>query len=427
MSRPAAAGAGATRGAWGGGPRSWVLAVRLCAAVSLAAVGAGASADAGGAETTAGSTTTVVYKTLFNGQEATDEGRTILEYRDGIARIRTEPAGTLRPEAPEESGHIDYGTRRTWQTARLRDGSRSTVATELADLPALEATADSAQILGHACRRWKTVIRSNQIDVWATSQAGILGTPALNLVVPDGLVLRVVRNNNYELVAVEIDTVPDTAAGPLLPADWGAIVDAPTHRARLAESWVTRVTVFDREQIAFGNEIHNPPGEDDPGVYRYAGGSVILRRVDLPDVPDDAMVLAEVVQYSNGDAYDRTGSVFLIPASTGAAGGTAGAPGAPAFLDALRHGVDVLPKTQGRDGRVYQGIVAGDGYAPPIELVRFITPFGIRHYNEQVKVVGMTWEDSALYKLDLTELLPVLRGQRTMSTSGALASPRLPM
>jgi hypothetical protein len=275
-------------------------------------------------------------------------------------------------------------------------------------LPALEATTDSAQVLGHVCRRWKTVIRSNQIDVWATTEAGILGTPALNLVVPDGLVLRVVRNNNYELVATQIESGPDT--GPLMPLDWGANVDAATHRARLAESWVTTVKVFDREQIAYGNEIHNPAGEDDPGVYRYAGGTVILRRVDLPDVPDDAMVLAEVIQYSNGDAYDRTGSIFLIPAATGAAGLPAGAPGAPTFLDALRQGVDVLPKTRGRDGRVYQGIVARDGYAPPIELIRFITPFGIRHYNEQVKVLGMTWEDSAQYKLDLTDLLPVLRG-----------------
>ncbi len=399
-----------------GARRLWVPDACLWAAASLAAAGAvwfGAAkaARAAGAADDAGRTTTVVYQTLFNGQDAPDEGRVILECRDGIARIHSEPAGTLRPEAPEESGHIDYGAARTWQTARLRDGSRSTVVTEFSALPALEATTDTARVLGHACRRWKTVIRSNQIDVWATTDAGILGTPSLNLVVPGGLVLRVVRNNNYELVATQMDTEPGAGAAPLIPADWGEIVDGATLRARLAESWVTRVTVFDREQIAFGNEIHNPPGEDDLGVYRYAGGTVILRRVDLPDVPDDAMVMAEVSQYSNGDAYDRTGSVFLVPGNTGASVRSAGEPDAPTFLDALRQGVDVLPKTQGRDGKAYQGIVATGGYAPPIELVRFITPFGIRHYNEQVKVLGMTWEDSALYKLDLTDLLPVLRGR----------------
>jgi len=391
-------------------PTWWRVVVAGLAAVWATGAASGAAA---------GRTTTVVYQTLFNGQEAPEEGHILLEHRDGVARIRTEPAGRLRPEAPVESGHIDFGARRTWQTARLRDGSRSTVMTEFASLPALEATADSARILGHACRRWETVIRSNQIDVWATTEAGALGTPSLNLVVPDGLVLRVVRNNNFELVATRIDSAPDTAADLLLLTDWGEIVDAATHRARLAESWITTITVFDREQIAFGNEILNPLGQDSLGVYRFAGGTVILRRVDLPDVPDDALVMAEVSQYSNGDAYDRTGSIFLIPESTPRANHQPldereRPQRAPTFLDALREGVDVLPKTPGRDGRTYQGIVVDDGYQPPIELVRFITPFGIRHYNEQVKVLGMTWADSALYKLDVTDLLPVLRGRAWM-------------
>ncbi len=409
------------RRAWRPRPECvWLRAAFASLGAAWAAAGAGTAA--------AGGTSLVVYQTLFNGQEAPEEGRIILEHRDGVARIRTQPAGALRPEAPIESGHVDYVERRTWQTALLRDGSRSTVRTDFAALPALEATGDSARILGYACRRWKTVIRSNQIDVWATTEAGIRGTPSLNLIVPNGLVLRVVRNNNFELAAVSLDSVSAAPDEPLLPVEWGEIVDSAEHRARLTESWVTTVTVFDREQIAFGNEIHNPTGEDSAGVYRFAGGTVILRRVDLPDVPDDTMVMAEISQYSNGDAYDRTGSIFLIPLSGGAGSERRGAgdslaaggvgregagPAAPrrSFLDGLREGVEVLPRTQGRDGRTYQGIVACDGYQPPIELVRFITPFGVRHYNEQVKVLGMAWEDSALYKLEVTELLPALRGR----------------
>jgi hypothetical protein len=434
MRHPASAGAIPTPCVGGGGRPLRVSMACFLAAAALAASGAGvadapgstrpAGANAGAGGVATGRTTTVAYQTLVNGQEAPEEGIVRLECRDGIGRIRTEPAGRLRPEAPEESGYIDYGARRTWQTALLRDGSRSTVLTEFATLPVLEATADSARVLGYACRRWKAVIRSNQIDVWATTAVGALGTPSLNLVVPDGLVLRVVRNNNYELLAVRIDSAPDTTTGPLTPADWGEIVDAATYRARLTESWITTVTVFDREQIAFGNEIHNPASEDSLGVYRFAGGTVILRRVDLPDVSDDTMILAEVTQYSNGDAYDRTGSIFLIPATgspqsaamgaaQSAATGGAGAQPQPtvSYLDALRTGIEALPVTRGSDGKTYQGIVAAEGYAPPIELVRFITPFGIRYYNEQVKVLGMTWEDSALYKLDVSDLLPALRGR----------------
>ena len=42
--------------------------------------------------------------------------------------------------------------------------------------------------------------------------------------------------------------------------------------------------------------------------------------------------------------------------------------------------------------------------------MRFITPFGVRQYNEQVKVRGITWEDSTVYRVDVTDLAPVLRG-----------------
>ena len=59
--------------------------------------------------------------------------------------------------------------------------------------------------------------------------------------------------------------------------------------------------------------------------YSAGGGTILLKKVKLPDYVKNRTVFAEVVQYSDGDAYDRIGSVFLIPESKRLS-----------FLDAMR-------------------------------------------------------------------------------------------
>ncbi|MBK7703376.1 MAG: peptide-N-glycosidase [bacterium] len=346
----------------------------------------------------------VVYGIIVNGQAAPEEGRPVVETAGGVVRVSNEPAAGWRDGAPRETSYLDYGTGRTWQTALLKDGTRCTVETAFASLTPLTPTDETATILGRVCRKSTCEIRSNRIEVWHTEGDGGRGTPTTNLVAPQGLVLRIVRNGNYEIVAQSIE--PATGEPVRLPAAWGDAVDLPAYRARVAGSWVTAVPVFEGETINFGQELA-PPAADDPAaprspVYRHAGGTVILRRVRLPQDLDDATIIAELVQYSRGDAYDRTGSVFVVPAARDGDRTT--------FLDALHRGVAVLPTVAGRDGRTYQGIVATGDYQPPVELLRFITPFGVRHFNDQVTVRGIAWEDSAVYRADVTELAPLLRG-----------------
>jgi hypothetical protein len=137
---------------------------------------------------------------------------------------------------------------------------------------------------------------------------------------------------------------------------------------------------------------------DTTAVLRFSSGTLLLRKVLLPTLAE-ATVFAELVEVSNGDAYDRTGSVFLVSAGR-----------SPSFLDGLTGGVGSLPVIEDREGRTYQGICATDDYVPPLELVRFVTPFGVGFYNEQVRVKGMVWADSVQHTMDVTELLPVLHG-----------------
>jgi len=255
------------------------------------------------------------------------------------------------------------------------------------------------EILGYACKKYTGTSFSNKIEIWVTSDAGIAGGPTLMFPFPGGLVMKYVRNGNAGMIAKKIDIYTETKPQNLLPSNPGREVSAVQYRLKVANAFVKDIRVFDGQQINWGAKIENPQGDCMDYTYRYAGGTIIVRKVNLPDVPDGTSVFAELKQQSGGDAYDRTGSVFVIPV------------GQPhSFLDGLKFGADSLPKYFSKEGKVYQGVVATETYSPIVELIRFFTPFGIHHFNDK-RDVGIAWEDTTLYKQDVSELLPLLRGE----------------
>lgn len=254
-------------------------------------------------------------------------------------------------------------------------------------------------ILGIPCKKARAIIRSNTIEIWYTNDLKVKGTPNITVAPGLGLVLKIVRNGNSETFAKQIDYRRVTDEELDWPGQWGKMVDEPAYQRQIIESRYSTITIFDREQISFGNEISNPAGDQRNVTYRYSGGTVILKKVQLPAVRSGQRMFAELVQYSNGDAYDRTGSVFMIPGDRPLS-----------FLNGLKEGVNALPVYTARNGKRYQGVVATENYLPPLELMRFFTPFGVRHFNEQVRIKGYDWADSAVYKQDISALLPRLQG-----------------
>lgn len=255
-------------------------------------------------------------------------------------------------------------------------------------------------ILGIPCKKARAIIRSNTIEIWYTNDLKVKGTPNITVAPGLGLVLKIVRNGNSETYAKQIDYRRVTDEELDWPGKWGKMVDEPAYQRQIIESRYSTITIFDREQISFGNEISNPAGDQRDVTYRYSGGTVILKKVQLPAVRRGQRMFAELVQYSNGDAYDRTGSVFMIPGDRPLS-----------FLNGLKDGVNALPVYMARNGKRYQGVVATENYLPPLELMRFFTPFGVRHFNEQVRIKGYDWADSAVYKQDISALLPRLQGE----------------
>ncbi len=247
--------------------------------------------------------------------------------------------------------------------------------------------------LGLQCKVLRTILRSNTIDVWCTNDLAFRGTPQANVGVPDGLVLRVVRNGDMVQEATEIRALKEEST--LLPTDWGHILDDANYQYAINHCYVVTVPVFEQQSICFNGAKLEGELKDEV-VYPAAGGTVILKKVKLPEKVDDRAIFVEVVQYSDGDAYDRTGSVFTIPTGK-----------AQSFLDALK---DLKSGTAIDSDKDYPAIISTPGYDVPVELMRFFTGFGVRQYNHN-KVPGQEWSDSVLYKTEVTALAEHLQGE----------------
>ena len=344
----------------------------------------------------------VSYQTLVNGKSLTEDARISLVCSPLASKswIAKDTARLLHTIA-SEINYIDFIQKKTFQVARFRNGTKINTSSPFSEYPILTETNETAVILGYNCKKVKTTLRSNAIDIWYTTETGVKGTPAMAYGVPDGLVLKIVRNGNFELIATEVKILKNVGMEQILPSQMGVSLDLPLYRHRITENLITTVPVFINEQISFGNKIGNPADTSSQRTFRYASGTILLKKIKLPMVPEETQLFAELYQHSNGDAYDRTGSVFLIPMDK-----------ARSFMDGLRNGIGELPSFRAKNGKSYQGVTASENFSPLVEILRFFTPFGIGQFNDKVTVYGQHWEDSTFYKQEITELLPVLQGEK---------------
>lgn len=251
-----------------------------------------------------------------------------------------------------------------------------------------ELLPDTKKILGYHCKKAKTIINSNTIEIWYTNDLPVKGAPSAlgqNL----GLVLETVRNNNYVVTAISISKKKrfPKVSNP------DKTVDALTYRDLLWKSRFTQIEVFQKEILNFTDA---PQSND--SIFRFAGGTVLLKKVKFPEIKSTSSVFAEVTEQSNGDAYDRTGSVFLLPLD-----GTT-------FMDAFTKGIASVPAYENGNGKRYQGMVRKDAYVPLLEAMRFFTPFGIKQYNH-IQLKGKVWQDSVSYRQDISDLIPAMSGK----------------
>ncbi len=247
-------------------------------------------------------------------------------------------------------------------------------------------------ILGYICKKAIYDVFSNKIEVWFTNKLNYKGCPSISFAPIDGLVLKYIVNGNRLVLAKSISFSDEAVNQPGI--DFIKVNEA-TYLAEQIKSRYIRIPIFEKEQINFENNIINSDNEKINHTYRYSKGNIILKKIKLPNNGDKGLYFVQLTDWSNGDAYDRVGSVFTFSVKN-----------EETILNAFQNGIGKLPLYIDNQGNNYQGIIANENYSPVIELMRFFTPFGVGYFNSKRVVSGYHWSDSAVYKQEVTSLIP---------------------
>ena len=254
--------------------------------------------------------------------------------------------------------------------------------------------------------RWTTSVNSNTLTFEMDEKAPVNVTPLPYYGLNKGVLRSFTRNGQKRLVLAKAERVNLTERNRIRIDSDNSIRVSPRELDRIMkERLVVTTRIFDHEQICWGKENAHLEGQHKlkpssvlmpyDTVLHFAGGTLILKRVRLPWFPAHYQHFIEVHQQSNGDAYDRTGSIFVIPTDGYVLHN---------FFDGVNNHPDSLPTFVGRDGQRYQGMMSEIGYTAPLELVRFFTPFGVGKFNERMKDFGIQWRDEAYYRQEITDI-----------------------
>ena len=252
------------------------------------------------------------------------------------------------------------------------------------------------KINGYKCKKYTTSLFSNKMEIWMTEDLKFRATPTSTFANLPGVLVQYTRNGNTTTRLVSVEKYKN--AEPAIPANLGTYKESRQLGYLEKEKLVITIPVFQDAQICFNPKLEKSKTVPFDTVLPYSNGTIILKRMNMQRLPSHYQIFAELTEQSNGDAYDRTGSIFVIPASK------------ISFLNALIDSVGVLPTFTDKNGEQYQGIKLEKNYTPLVELVRFFTPFGVHHFNQYRSLSDKEWEDAAYYKQDVSDLRQYLRG-----------------
>ena len=333
----------------------------------------------------------ITYTKSSNGKLVENQDPIIVFSNATQTTLTTQSIMDNKAVYPFEFSSINRKNNAVIQMAKLNEHkSIATIDSTSLGKQTFELLPETKKILGYNCKKAKTIINSNTIEIWYTTEVLIKGAPSIlgqNL----GLVLETNRNGNFVVTATKVEKLKQFPIEEVKPKK---TLDLLTYRDELWKSRFTTISIFKEEIINFSDT-----SKSNDSIMRFANGTIILRKVPIPNIVKGSQVFMEVTEQSNGDAYDRTGSVFLIPMQK-----------KNSFLEGLQNGVKALPVYDNGNGKYYQGIAATENYSPLLELVRFFTPFGIKQYNT-ITLKDKIWEERVNYRQDISELTAAMSGQ----------------
>ncbi|WP_414000293.1 GLPGLI family protein [Flavobacterium sp. W1B] len=336
----------------------------------------------------------VTYVKSSNGKILENQDPILLFTSEKISLNTTEKITLQKADFPIEQVFVDFDSKTISQLAQFKNQTSVLNIDSLAlGKQNFTFSDQTRKILGYNCKKATTSINSNTIELWYTTELSLKGAPTA-LGQDLGLVLEMVRNGNSKVTASKIELLKNVPTFLKLPNPQPKIVDQLTYKDLLWKSRFTSIAVFEKEIINFSDT-----SKSNDSILRFASGTIIVKKIKFPKIKKGSSVFVDVTEQSNGDAYDRTGSVFVIPTSEKIS-----------FLDGLQNGAKTLPIYENGNGEKYQGVIRTENYSPLLELMRFFTPFGVKQFNN-LELKNKAWQDSVYYRQDISELTPALDDQ----------------
>ena len=340
----------------------------------------------------------ITYKSTFEGKEAEGQTPILIYTNSDKTTVLNEKIKSQKANFPFEITEIDRKDNNVSQFAFLNNNQAiKTNDNALLAKQKFELLPDTKKILNYNVKKAKTVINSNTIEIWYTNDLNVKGAPSI-LGQDLGLVLEVVRNGSFVTKAVSVKKIKSFDEGFLFKGKNIESKDDLTYKDLIWKSRFTILSIFKDEIINFSDQ-----SKSEGDIQRFGNGTIILKKVKFPEIKQGQNVFVELKEQSNGDAYDRTGSVFIIPQQR-----------EKSFYDGLKNGAKTLPIFSNNNGKEYQGVTLTPSYLPLVELMRFFTPFGISHFNDRVKLKDKTWQTIVPYRQDITELQPELSNKEVL-------------
>lgn len=166
--------------------------------------------------------------------------------------------------------------------------------------------------------------------------------------------------------------------------------------------------VFDKANVRFLPDTYpNFSAADNDGIIHLVNGRIILKKIQIPEYQRNVSVSLKLTVASNGDRWDKSGSCFVLPKNSAI------------NLMSIAQGKQKFPAIDSTKLESLVGIVPGKNYLPTIELMRFMTPFGVGHYSENDDSLSSKrrpvyipkWEKCVQWEQDITDLYPALEGE----------------
>lgn len=295
-----------------------------------------------------------------------------------------------------ETLYINYATKNIYRQLEYQNSEAYLATSTIAD-NTLEIEGEE-EVNGYKCKKYRTSINSNTIELWVTEDLKMNATPILQFANLPGVLIKFQRNGSS---ITELSTIKPLNKKAKINTQPLANATQVTFRELdqiEKDKKVITTHIFNKERIHWGDATRYQGSMPLDTTIHFAGGTLILKRINLQVLPDHYQIFAELTTQSSGDAYDRTGSIFIIPQDS------------ITLYDALTKGIENIPYFTSKKENKYQGMIATPHYSPVVELIRFFTPFGVGHFNDRVQIDGLEWQEEVYYKQEITDLKPFLQG-----------------